>query len=164
MSADQHASAGWLQVLPLLVIGVMAFMLWRPALDPPPTAEQEKKIADLAARLGSASSTAMDLDDRLRSFGQFPPDPTASRALADALVACGTSGLDESRRTQLARDIYRITVVGDNWATVIPAALTGIQHTMAGAGPACGPTGIDRLVNAARATASIDPNRRRDWW
>ena len=47
MSADQHASAGWLQVLPLLVIGVMAFMLWRPALDPPPTAEQEKKIAAL---------------------------------------------------------------------------------------------------------------------
>ena len=164
MSAGRYASPGWLQVLPLLVIGVMAFMLWRPALDPPPTAEQEKKIADLAARFGSASSTAMDLDDRLRSFGQFPPDPTASRALADALVACGTSWLDEPRRTQLARHIYGITVVGDNWATVIPAALMGIQQTMAGAGTACGPTGIDRIVTAARAVASIDPNRRRDWW
>jgi hypothetical protein len=75
MSADQHASARWLQVLPLIVIGVMAFVLWRPAPDPPPTREQEAKIADLAVRLGSASSTAMDLDDRLRSFGQFPPDP-----------------------------------------------------------------------------------------
>jgi len=151
-------------VLPLIVIGVMAVVLWRPAPDPPPTPEQEAKIADLAARLGSAAATAVDIDDRLRSFGPFPPDPTASRALAEALITCGTSWLDESRRRQLARHIYGITVVGDDWARAIPAALIGIQQTMAGAGPACGPSGIDRIVSAARAVASTDPNPRRDWW
>jgi len=164
MSAGRYASPGWLQVLPLIVIGVMAIVLWRPAPDPPPTPEQEVKIADLAARLGSPSSTAVDLDDRLRSFGQFPPYPTASRALVEALITCGTSSLSESHRGQLARYIYGITVVGDDWATVTPAALIGIQQTMAGAGPACGPTGIDRIVSAAHAVASIDPNRRRDFW
>jgi hypothetical protein len=161
---DQQTNLGWLHVLPLIAIGVMAVMLWRPAPDPPPTREQEAKIVDLAARLGSATSTAADIDDRLRSFGRFPPDPMASRALAEALIACGTSTLDETRRTQLARHIYGITVIGDDWATVIPASLIGIQQTMAGAGPACGPTGIDRVVSAARAVASTDPNPRRDWW
>ncbi len=58
-SPDQHTNLGWLQVLPLIVIGVMAIVLWRPAPDPPPTAEQEAKIADLAAQLGSATSTAV---------------------------------------------------------------------------------------------------------
>ena len=161
---DQHTNAGWLQVLPLIVIGVMAIVLWRPAPDHPPTAEQEAKIADLAAQLGSATSTAVDIDDRLRSFGRFPPDPTASRALAEALITCGTSRLDKTRRTQLARHMFGITVIGDDWATVIPAALIGIQQTMAGPGPECGPSGIDRIVSAARAVARTDPNPRRDWW
>ncbi len=164
-SPDQHANWGWLHVLlPLIVIGVMAVVLWRPAHDPPPTAEQEAKIADLAAQLGSATTTAVDIDERLRSFGRFPPDRTASRALAEALITCGTRGLDETRRTQLARHIYGITVIGDDWATVIPASLIGIQQTIAGAGPPCGPTGVDRIVSAARAVASTDPNPRRDWW
>src|SRR5687768_2611276 len=153
---DQHTNTGWLQVLPLIVIGVMAVVLWRPAPGPPPTPEQEAKIADLAERLGSAASTAVDIDDRLRSFGPFPPHATASRALAEALIGCGTSWLDASRRTQLARHLYGITVIGDDWAKAIPAALIGIQQTMAGAGPACGPTGIDRIVSAARAVASTD--------
>src|SRR5688572_24964686 len=161
---DQQTNLGWLQVLPLIVIGVMAVVLWRPAADPPPTAEQEAKIEDLAARFGSATVSAVDIDDRLRSFGPFPPDPTASRALAEALITCGTSWLDESRRRQLARHIYGITVVGDDWARAIPAALIGIQQTMAGAGPACGPSGIDRIVGAARVVASTDPNQRRVWW
>ena len=161
---DQQTNLGWLQVLPLIVIGVMTVVLWRPAPDPPPTAEQEAKIEDLAARLGSGATSAVDIDDRLRSFGPFPPDPMASRALAEALITCGTSWLDESRRRQLARHIYGITVVGDDWARAIPAALIGIQQTMAGAGPACGPSGIDRIVSAARAVARTDPNPRRDWW
>ena len=161
---DQQRNLGWLQVLPLIVIGVMAVALWRPAPDPPPTAEQEAKIADLATRLGSAASTAADIADRLSSFGRFPPDPMASRALAEALITCGTSTLDETRRRQLARHIYGVTVIGDDWATVIPAALVGIRHAMRGAGADCGPTGIERIVSAARAVASTDPNPRRDWW
>ena len=161
---DQHTNAGWLNVLPLIVIGVMAVALWRPAPDPPPTAEQEAKIADLAVRLGSETSTAADIDERVRSFGRFPPDAMASRALAEALITCGTSTLDDTQRTQLARHIYGITVIGDDWATVIPAALMGIQKTMAGVGPGCGPPGIERIVSAARAVASTDPNPRRDWW
>jgi hypothetical protein len=163
-SPDQQTNLGWLHVLPLILLGVMAVALWRPAPAPPPTAEQEAKIADLAVRLGSVTSTAADIDDRVRSFGRFPPDAMASRALAEALITCGTSTLDETRRTQLARHIYGITVIGDDWATVIPAALVGIQNTMAGVGPDCGPAGIDRIVSAARAVASTDPNPRRDWW
>jgi hypothetical protein len=162
-SLNQQTHLGWLHVLPLIVIGVMAVVLWRPAPDPPPTAEQEAKIADLAARLGSATSTAADIDDRLRSFGPFPPDPTASRALAEALIICGASTLDETRRTQLARFIYGITVIGDDRATVIPAALIGIQRTMA-SDPACDPPALDRIVTAARAVAITDPHPRRDWW
>lgn len=160
----QHTNLGWLQVLPLMVIAVIAIVLWRPAPDPPPTAEQEAKIADLAARLGSSAATAVDIDDRLRSFGPFPPDAKASRALAEALIRCGTTWLDESRRTQLARHLYGITVIGDDRAEAIPAALLGIQQTIAGAGPTCGPGVIDSVVIAARAVASTDPNPRRNWW
>jgi hypothetical protein len=164
MSSDHPTSLGWLHVLPLGVILVIAVMLWRPAPDPPPSGEQETKIADLAARLGSSSSSAADIDDRVRSFGPFPPDPKASRALAEALIRCGTTRLDESRRTQLARYLYAITVIGDARAEVIPAALIGIQQVIAGAGPDCGPAVIDSVVSAARAVATIDPGARRDWW
>lgn len=163
-SSDPHTGLGWLQGLPIVAVGVLAVALWRPAADPPPSPEQEAKIIDLAARLGSTSSTAADIDDRLRSFGPFPPDATASRALADALVTCGTSRLDESRRTQLARYLYGITVIGDNRAEAVPAALIGIQQAMAGVGPQCGPGTIDRIVQAARAVATTDPQPRRDWW
>ena len=163
-SPDQHTNLGWLQALPLIVIGAIAIVLWKPAPDPAPTLEQEAKIADLATRLGAAASTAVDIDDRLRSFGPFPPDPKASRALAEALISCETTRLDESRRTQLARHLYGITVIGDDRAKTIPAALIGIQQTIAGAGPTCGPSVIDRVVSAARAVATTDPNPRRDWW
>jgi hypothetical protein len=155
---------GWLHVLPLVVIGVLAIVLWRPAADPPPSPEQEAKIADLAARLGSPSSTATDIDDRLRSFGPFPPDADASRALAEALISCGTTWLDESKRAQLARHLYGITVIGDDRVTAIPAALLGIQQAVSGAGPSCGPGAIDEIVRRARAVASTDPNPRRNWW
>jgi hypothetical protein len=164
-SPDQHTNLGWwLQLLPLIVLGAIAFVLWKPAPDPPPSREQEAKIADLAARLGSTASTAVDIDDRLRSFGPFPPDPKASRALAEALISCETTKLDESRRTQLARYLYGITVVGDDRAAAIPAALIGIQQTVAGGGPTCGPSEIDSIVSAARAVATTDPNPRKNWW
>jgi hypothetical protein len=164
MSSDHPTSLGWLHVLPLGVILVIAVMLWRPAPDPPPSGEQDTKIAELAARLGSSSSSAGDIDGRVRSFGPFPPDPKASRALAEALIRCGTTRLDESSRTQLARHLYAITVIGDDRAEVIPAALIGIQQVIAGAGPDCGPVVIDSVVSAARAVATIDPRARRDWW
>ena len=144
----------------MIVVGALAITLWRPAPDRPPSPEQEAKIADLAARLGSGASTAVDIDDRLRSFGPFPPDAKASRALAEALVMCGTTWLDESQRTQLARHLYGITVIGDDRARV-SAALIGIQQTIAIAGPACPG---DRVVRAARDVASGDPHPRRDWW
>jgi hypothetical protein len=159
-----HTNLGWLQVVPMLLIGALAIALWQPASDRPPSPEQEAKIADLAARLGSPSSTASDIDDRLRSFGPFPPDAKASRALAEALVTCGTTWLDESQRTRLARHLYGITVIGDNRAQAIPAAVIGIQELMAAVGPACGPPGIEKVVLAARGVASTDPHPRRDWW
>jgi len=159
----QHENSGWLQALPVVVIGVLAIVLWRPAPDRPPSPEQEAKIADLAARLGSRASTAVDIDDRLRSFGPFPPDAKASRALAEALVTCGTISLDESRRTQLARHLYGITVIGDDRTRAIPAALIGIQQLAGASGPACAGT-IDEVMRAARAVATTDPKPRRDWW
>ena len=162
MSADQHTSLGWLQAIPLVVIGVVAFVLWRPAPDAPPSEEQEAKIADLVTRLGSPSSSGSDIDDRLRSFGPFPPEAKASRALADALVLCGTAKLDALRRQQLARQLFDITVIGDERAEAVPAALLGIQQSAATAG--CSPAAVDAIMRAARAVASTDPNPRRNWW
>jgi hypothetical protein len=162
MNSDQPTGLGWLHVVPLVVIGGLAVVLWRPAPDPPPSAEQETKIADLAAGLGSSSSSASDIDDRLRSFGPFPPDAKASRRLADALIACGTARLDESRRRELARQLFNITVIGDRRAETVPAALHGIQQSVATTG--CAPTAIDEIVNSATAVASTDPSPRRDWW
>jgi hypothetical protein len=151
-----------MHVLPLAAIVVLAVVLWQPAPDPPPSEEQGAKIADLSARLGSSSSTPTDIDDRLRSFGPFPPEATASRALADALIACGTARLDEARRQQLSRQLFDITVIGDTRAATVPAALLGIQQVAAAAG--CAPAVIDELMRAARAVASTDPHPRRNWW
>jgi hypothetical protein len=162
MSSDQHTSLGWWHVVPLIVIGVLGVALWRPAPDPAPSEEQEAKIVDLAARLGSSSSSASDIDDRLRSLGPFPPDAKASRALADALVACGTATLDDSRRQQLARQLFSITVVGDHRDETVPAALLGIQRSVAVSG--CPPAAIDEIMRTARAVASTDPAPRRNWW
>jgi hypothetical protein len=163
-SSDHNSNGGWLNALPLVAIVAIAIVLWRPSADPPPSPEQEAKITDLAARLGSPSATAADIDDRLRSFGPFPPEAKASRALAEALVTCGTTRLDESQRTQLARHLYGITVIGDDRATAIPAALLGIQQVAAAAGSACSPGAIDTLTRAAQAVATTDPKPRRDWW
>jgi hypothetical protein len=160
--SEHNNNLGWLQLMPLIMIVVFAIMLWRPETDAVPTQEQEAKIADLAARLGSPSSSANAIDDRLRSFGPFPPDAKASRALAEALVTCGTAKLDNVQRNQFARQLYGITVIGDERAKVIPEALIGMQKSAAAAG--CTPPAIDQLMSAARAVISTDPNPRRDWW
>lgn len=159
---DHNPYAWWLQALPIVVIAALALALWRPAAEPPPTAEQEMKMDDLAALLGSQSVSADDLDNRLRSFGPFPPEQSASRALASALMTCRTTGLDEPQRKRLARQLYGITVIGDSRMETVPAALIGIQQSAAAAG--CSPVAIDELMHAARAVARTDPNPRRDWW
>jgi hypothetical protein len=161
---SDHATPGWLHLLALIALGSIAIVLWTPAPDPPPSPEQESKIADLAERLGSASATASDIDARLRSLGPFPPDAQASRALAEALIGCETSWLDETRRTQLARHLYGVAVIGDDRAKAVPAALLGIQQTITGGGLSCAPGTVDSVVNAARAVATTDPNPRRNWW
>jgi HrpJ-like domain len=161
-SSDQHAGLGWLHVVPMVAIAVLAIALWRPGADPPPTPEQEEKIADLVELLGSSSSSASDIDDRLRSFGPFPPDAKASLALAEALVTCGAGRLDAAQRTQLARQLYGITVIGDSRTEVVPAAMMGLQRFAAAA--SCSPSEIDELMRAARAVASTDPGPRKDWW
>ena len=160
--SDQHIGLGFLHVLPMLVVGALAIALWRPANDPVPSPEQEEKIADLFRQLGSSSPNAGDIDDRLRSFGPFAPDAKASRALAEALVTCAMNTLNETKRAQLARHLYGITVIGDDHAATIPAALIGIQQAAAEA--MCSPAVIDDLIGAARAVASTDPQPRRDWW
>lgn len=161
-SDQQHSSLGFLHVLPMLVIAVLAISLWRPANDPAPSPEQEEKIGDLVRQLGSSNPSAGEIDQRLRSFGPFPPDAKASRALADGLVTCGMNKLDDSHRAQLARNLYGITVIGDNRAQVVPVALMSIQQSAAAAG--CSPTRIDELMRAAHAVINTDPNPRRDWW
>lgn len=161
-SSDHNSNGGWLHVIPLLVIVAFAITFWRPAPDLPPTPEQEMKIDDLAVLLGSPSSSAGDVDNRLRSFGPFPPDPAASRALAEALIACRTAGLDEPQRKRLARQLYGITVIGDSRAKAVPAALLDIQQLVGTTG--CSPSIIDEIMRAARSVASTDPKPRRDWW
>ena len=161
-SDQQHSSLGFLHVLPMLVIAGLAMSLWRPANDPAPSQEQEEKIGDLVRQLGSSPASGGEIDQRLRSFGPFPPDAKASRALADGLVTCGMNKLDDSHLARLARSLYGITVIGDNRAQVVPVALMSIQQSAAAAG--CSPTGIDALMRAAHAVISTDPNPRRDWW
>ena len=109
------------------------------------------------------ASLVQDVTDTLQSHEALEVSERNYRTLAEAIVSCGTTGLDESKRTQLARHLYGITVIGDDRSSV-NGAIIGIQHTMAAAGPACGPAVIDRAVNAARAVASVDPNPRRNWW
>ena len=108
----------WLRVLPLVVIAAFAIALWQPAAETAPSREQELMMDDLAAVLGSRASSADDIDNRLRSFGRFPPDRAASRAVANALIACGTTTLDERQRKGLARQLFRITDIGDSRADV----------------------------------------------
>ena len=150
--------------VPAILIAMLAIVLWRPAPAPLPTPEQEAKIADLAMKLGSASSTAVDIDERIRSFGPFPPDATASRTLAEALIHCGTIRLSESKRTQLARHLYGITVIGDDRAQKVPIALIGIQQTVSETGSSCSPDMVDTIMRSARSVAATDPNPRPNWW
>ena len=157
-----HSPERWLHMLPLVAIAVFAIALWQPAAESAPSREQESAMDDLAAVLGSRSSSAADIDSWLRSFGRFPPDQTASRALAHALIACGTTTLDEPRRKGLARQLFRVTVIGDSRIESVPAALMEIQKTVSATG--CSPATIDEIMQAATAVARTDPNPRRDWW
>jgi hypothetical protein len=152
----------WLHVLPLVAIAAFAIALWQPTAETAPSREQELMMDDLAAAFGSRSSSADDIDNRLRAFGRFPPDQAAGRALANALITCGTTTLDERQRKGLARQLFRITVIGDSGAESVPAALMEIQRTVAATG--CSPATIDEIVQAASAVARTDPNPRRDWW
>jgi hypothetical protein len=162
--ADHGNGLGRWSGVPAILIAALAIGLWRPASALPPSPEQEAKIADLAMKLGSASSTAVDIDERIRSFGPFPPDATASRALAEALIHCGTIRLSESKRTQLARHLYGITVIGDDRAQAVPVALIGIQQAVGEAGSSCAPDMIDTIMRHARSVVATDPNPRPNWW
>lgn len=153
----------FLHGIPLGVVVALVIGLWRPVYDSAtPTAEQEAKIADLAQLLASPSSTADAIDERLRSFGPFPPDVAASRTLAESLIACRTARLADSERMPLARTLYAITVQNDTNANTIPGALA--QILQAATASRCDPATLDRLMNAARDVARADPNPRRDWW
>jgi len=152
----------WLHALPIVVIAALAITLWRPAADAPPSPGQEQTIIGLAAVLGSRPVSADEIDNRLRAFGRYPPDPRASRTLARALIACGTERLDEPQRKRLARNLYDVAVIGDSRVESVPTALRGIQQTVATTG--CGQSAIDEIVRAARDVARVDPTPRQDWW
>lgn len=159
---DHNPYRAWLHALPMVVIAALTLALWPPAGEVLPSPEQESRMDDLAALLGSRPMNIDDVDNRLRSFGPYPPEPHASRALAGALMTCGTTGLDEPQRKRLARHLYGIAVIGDSRTKTVPAALLGIQQSAAAAG--CSPVAIEELMRAARAVARTDPNPRRDWW
>jgi hypothetical protein len=162
-TTDHKRNGAWLlHIIPIAALAALAVTLWRPAAEREPSAEQERKMTDLAALLGSTSRSARVVEDRLRSFGPFPPDPRASRTLAEALVTCDTTRLDETRRLELSQQLYGITSAEDVRVETVAAALTVIQHTMAASG--CSPVTIDAAVRAARNVARTDPNPRREWW
>lgn len=161
-TADHEWNGAWLQIASIAAIIAIGVTLWRPAAEKGPSDEQVRKIDDLAALLGSTSPSARAIEDRLLSFAPFPPDSTASRALADALETCSASRLDEPSRRELSEHLYRITIAGDVRAATVAVAIAGIQNYMAAAG--CSPVTIDALARAARGVARIDPNPRSDWW
>ena len=85
-SSDQHhISLGLLHVLPMLVIGVRAISLWRPANDPAPSPEQEKRsLISSVSSVYPLRAPARSMR-RLRSFGPFPR--TSRRAALSLTVS-----------------------------------------------------------------------------
>lgn len=149
--------------IPIGVVAALVIGLWRPVYhSATPTPEQEVKIADLARLLASSSSSADEIDRRLRSFGPFPPDATASRTLSESLLACRTASLAESQWMPFVRPLYVITVQNDLTAETIPGALA--QILQAATASRCDAVTLDRLMTAARDVARADPNPRRVWW
>ena len=151
----------WLNVIPIVVVLSLSIGIWRPVSNPTLTAEQEQKIADLAQLLGSPSSSADAVEERVKSFDAFPPESKAGRELAEALIRCRMVTLDDAQRRALARRLYAITAQND----VSPEttdALAFIQQTASTS--RCDPASVDRLMNAAREVARTDPHPRRDWW
>jgi len=152
----------WLNVIPIVVVLSLSIGIWRPVSNPTLTAEQEQKIADLARLLGSPSSSADAVEERVKSFDAFPPESKAARALADALINCRMANLDDAQRRALARRLYAITAQNDVSPETTPDALAFIGQA-ASASP-CDPAAVDRLMSAAREVARTDPHPRRDWW
>jgi hypothetical protein len=158
------AAPFWLHAIPIVLVATLVIGWWRPVyVSAVPTQGQQEKIDDLARLLGSASSSADAIEERLRSFGPFPPEAMAGRVLADALIACRT-GMAELQRLPLARELYAITVQSqvDVMPDAIPRALGFIQD--AALASRCDPRALERLVRAARDITRVDPNPRRDWW
>lgn len=161
--APHAGQTWWADIVLVAVIVTMGVTLWRPSPGPTTTsAEGEQKIDALAALLASSPTDSRAIDQRIQSFASFPPDSSASRALADGLSACETATLDDAHRRRLARELYAITMPTDALPQLLPGALTAIRESLTGA--RCSATAIDAVLTAARRVARLDPNRRRDWW
>jgi hypothetical protein len=153
----------WADLVLAGVIVMMGVALWRPSPRPAVTdAELEEKIGALADLLGSAPADAAAIDERIQSFGAFPPEARATRALAVALASCETAALEPAQRSRLAHDLYAITRPTDALPRVLPAALTTIQQLLVNA--RCPAVAADEVLGSARIVARRDPKPRRDWW
>ena len=162
MNDATHESPAWALAIAVVVVFTLGVTLWPASERVEWTAPQKRGIGRLAALLGSPEVSADRIEEELRSAPRFPPEPRAARALADALVTCGTASLGEAQRTQLAQRLYAITTSGDRFTGAVADQLDGIRQAAVNGG--CPPATIESLLAAARTVARHDPNPRRDWW
>lgn len=145
------------------VIVTLGVAFWRPSPRAVvPDADLEPKIEALAELLGSTPADAAAIDERIQSFGAFPPEARSTHALAAALASCETAALDPAPRRRLAHELYAITRPTDALPRALPGALTTIQQLLARA--RCPGAAAADVVRLARTVAIRDPAPRHDWW
>jgi hypothetical protein len=146
-----------------VVIAALMVFLWRPAAVRSSTdIGREERIKELAARLGDPTPNPVEIERILPTASRFPPDEAATHSLANALSACGMSGLSESSRVTLARRLYAITTGGDLPRDRLAVILDQILDAAISA--RCSPIAIGAIVDSARRVARTDPKPRKDWW
>ena len=152
----------WSEIaLSIGVVAILIIALWRPDQAAPATHRPDRLINELANLLGAPSRSAAEIDKRLGAFSRFPPDPRASRALAEALVMCTTTMLGGLERRQLAQQLYVITEQSTDADHATTVRVIDLQRMLGGV---CSATAIGSLGDAARRVARTDPSPRRDWW
>jgi hypothetical protein len=165
MTEQAHRSgfAWWEHALAAGVVVALFIALWKPTTGPlEDPAERARKLDALVSLLADPATSAVGIEQQLAALGPYPPDTSAARALADALIACKPSALSASARQQLVEQLYAITVQTNDDPRVVTRALVEMPESLNSA--ACSPPSMDAVMSAARRVATTEPNPRRDWW
>src|SRR5512138_223663 len=114
MNPSTHrVSIGWWEpIVSLSVMLILVVSQWRPVTGTVVSDRLSSRELDaLATQLAAPDVRAADLDQRLTRLGRFTPRPEASHALAEALIACRVSTLDDATRRRLALQLYRLYAI-----------------------------------------------------